>query len=143
MTEQASGPIVVGLDGSPSSLAALDWAVRQALATGAPIDVIAAWQWPQSFGYPMPLAAEFDPAADAARVLDQAVTPLQARHPELRIDTHVVEGQAATILVERSADASLLVVGSRGHGELAGMLLGSVSEHCAAHAHCPVLVVRH
>ncbi len=55
----------------------------------------------------------------------------------------VEEGQAALVLIERSHHADLLVVGCRGHGEFSGMLIGSVSQHCAAHAHCPVLVYRH
>ena len=88
-------------------------------------------------------AGVFDPAAEATKVLDDAVAKLRARHPSVEIHTSVTEGYTAQILVEASAGADLLVVGSRGHGEFAGMLLGSVSEHCVAHAHCPVLVFRH
>ena len=88
-------------------------------------------------------AGVFDPAAEATKVLDDAVAKLRARHPSVEIHTSVTEGYTAQILVEASVGADLLVVGSRGHGEFAGMLLGSVSEHCVTHAHCPVLVFRH
>jgi nucleotide-binding universal stress UspA family protein len=63
-------------------------------------------------------------------------------YPGVAIERRVEEGPAAHVLVDRSAEADLLVVGSRGHGEFSGMLLGSVSQHCAANAHCPVLVHR-
>ncbi len=65
-----------------------------------------------------------------------------ADHPEVTIDLTVEEGHPAPVLVTASKGASLLVVGSRGHGEFAGMLIGSVSEHCVTNAHCPVLVLR-
>lgn len=68
--------------------------------------------------------------------------PLRAKHPGVKIESRVVEGHPAPVLVEASKGADLLVVGSRGHGEFAGMLLGSVSEHCVSNAPCPVLVLR-
>ena len=85
----------------------------------------------------------FDPAAQATKVLDDAVAKLHAGYPSIEIHTSVTEGHTVQILVEASVGADLLVVGSRGHGEFTGMLLGSVSEHCIAHPHCPVLVFRH
>jgi nucleotide-binding universal stress UspA family protein len=85
----------------------------------------------------------FDPAAEATKVLDDAVAKLHAGYPSIEIHTSVTEGHTVQILVEASVGADLLVVGSRGHGEFTGMLLGSVSEHCIAHPHCPVLVFRH
>ena len=88
----------------------------------------------------MPVA---DPEAEARKVLDSAVGDLQKAHPQVEIRSSVVEGIPAHVLVEASNDADLLVVGSRGHGEVAGLLIGSVSEHCVTHAHCPVLVMRH
>lgn len=143
MSDDTVKPIVVGVDGSPSSLAALEWAARQARLTGAPLQAVTTWEWPRSYGYPMPLATDFDPAADATKVLEEALAPVRSRHPDLQLETAVVEGPAAHVLVERSAESALLVIGCRGHGEFAGMLLGSVSERCVAHAHCPVLVLRH
>ena len=67
---------------------------------------------------------------------------LRAEHPGLVVDPRIVEGHPAPVLVETSKDADLLVVGSRGHGEFVGMLIGSVSAYCVTNAHCPVLVYR-
>jgi len=137
-----AGRIVVGVDGSPSSLAALDWAARQGELTGSSLELVMAWEWPTSYGAPFVFTTEWNPAADAAKVLDGAVATLRAAHPGLAIDSTVVEGHPAVALVGASEGAQLLVVGCRGHGEFAGMLLGSVSEHCVTNAHCPVLVMR-
>jgi nucleotide-binding universal stress UspA family protein len=71
-----------------------------------------------------------------------AVDEARRRHPDVEFLPMAVEGRAADVLVEASRGADLLAVGSRGHGEVAGLLVGSVSEHCATHAHSPVLVVR-
>lgn len=144
MTSETPGThdLVVGVDGSPSSLAALEWAARQGERTGSRVHALITWEWPKSYGFPVPVSTDFDPAGDAGRVLDEAVRATRAAHPDAVIDSSVIEGATARILIEASKDAELLVVGSRGHGELAGMLLGSVSEQCVTHAHCPVLVVR-
>lgn len=134
--------IVVGVDGSPSSLAALNWAARYAEASGAVLEVVTSWQWPNTFGAPLVVPAGYDPDADARAVLEQALRAVRQTHPGLVIRPTVVQSHPAPALVEASRGADLLVVGSRGHGEFAGMLLGSVSEHCVANAHCPVLVLR-
>lgn len=133
--------IVVGVDGSPASLAALEWAAQQATLTGAPLEVVTTWEWPQSFGWALPLP-DYNPAEDAGRMLDEATQKVRTAHPGLEVRTSVVGGHPAPTLVDASNGASLLVVGSRGHGEFAGMLLGSVSSHCVTNAHCPVVVVR-
>ena len=138
---QADHRIVVGTDGSPSSIEAVEWAARQAELTGAALEVIMTWEWPLSFGWSV-VPNEYDPASDGEKVLAEIVARLRKAHPGLSIGTSVVEGHPAPVLVKASAGADLLVVGSRGHGEFAGMLLGSVSEHCASNAHCPVLVLR-
>jgi nucleotide-binding universal stress UspA family protein len=75
-------------------------------------------------------------------MLGRAVDDAGRVHPGVVFVPVVVEGRAADVLVEASRGADLLAVGSRGHGEVAGLLVGSVSEHCATHAHSPVLVVR-
>jgi nucleotide-binding universal stress UspA family protein len=134
--------IVVGIDGSPSSLAALQWAARQAEFTGSVLEVLIVWQWPMSYGFAMPVASDFHPATDAGKVLDNAIGEVRKVHPEVEIRSSIIEGFPAQVLAEASKDAELVVVGSRGHGEFAGLLLGSVSEHCMTHAHCPVLVMR-
>jgi nucleotide-binding universal stress UspA family protein len=134
--------ILVGVDGSPASLEALHWAVHQAELTGATLTVLTTWEWPGSYGWAPPVPEDFDPERDAGTVLEAAVASVRAGHPDVELDTLVVEGHPAPILVAESERADLLVVGSRGHGEFTGMLIGSVSEHCVANAHCPVLVVR-
>jgi nucleotide-binding universal stress UspA family protein len=90
----------------------------------------------------VPVPEDFDPEGDIHGTLETAMTPLRTAHPGVVIHGRVVEGHPAPVLVEASKAADLLVVGNRGHGEFVGMVIGSVSEHCAAHAHCPVLVHR-
>ena len=138
-----AGAIVVGVDGSPSSLAALRWAYGMADSTGRRVDVIAVWQWPISLGMAIPLPSGYDPAADAQRMLEESVAPLITEFPEVACTTLTVEGHAGAALVAASDHAELLVVGSQGHNEVAGLVLGSVSQHCAAHANSSVLIHRH
>jgi nucleotide-binding universal stress UspA family protein len=137
-----TGRIVVGVDGSPSSLEALSWASRQAHLTGSTLEIVTTWEWPSSYGWVAPVPDDFDPEQEFRRSLEAAVASAHAAYPDLSIDPRVVSGHPAPILVEASKGADLLVVGSRGHGEFVGMLLGSVSEHCATNAQCPVLVHR-
>lgn len=139
---QPGGRILVGIDGSPPSLDALAWAARQAELTGAGLDVVMCWAWPSSYGWAMPVPDDFDPEGDIRRTLESALAPLRAAHPGVTVDGRVMQGHPAPILVEASKGADLLVVGNRGHGEFVGMVIGSVSEYCAQHAHCPVLVHR-
>lgn len=134
--------IVVGVDGSVSSLHALQWAARQAELTDSALEVVMSWQLPLSRGWVAPLPADWDPRDDLRRSLDAIVAKLLAAHPGLIVETRVVEGHPAPVLVEASKGSDLLVVGSRGHGAYAGMHLGSVSEHCAVFAACPVVVYR-
>jgi nucleotide-binding universal stress UspA family protein len=136
----ANPTIVAGLDGSASSLAAVEWAAHQADLTAASLLVLAAWHLPSMYG--AGVAEAYDPAADMQRVLDDSLPVLRRRHRRLEVNGELVEGHAGHALVEASRGAALLVVGSRGHGELANVLLGSVGVHCATHAHCPVLVHR-
>jgi nucleotide-binding universal stress UspA family protein len=134
--------IVAGIDGSPSSLEALAWAARQAEMTGVTLEVVIAWEWPTTYGWVPILPPGYDPADEARKVLDPALASVASSHPSLKVTERVVEGHPAPVLIEASRGADLLVVGNRGHGEFAGMLLGSVSEHCAGSAHCPVVVYR-
>jgi nucleotide-binding universal stress UspA family protein len=136
------GRIVVGIDGSPASLQALEWAARQADLTDSRLEVVMTWQWPVSSGWGVPVPDNFDPDEDVRKALESSLDTVRARYPDLHIHPHVVGGHPAPILVEASKGADLLVVGSRGHGEFVGMLLGSVSEYCTTNAHCPVLVHR-
>ena len=142
MADQAPGKIVVGIDGSTASNDALHWAVRQADLTGSPLEVIMTWEWPASYGWAVPIPDDFDPEADTRKALDTAIAGAQSEHPGVKVEGRLVSGHPAPVLVEASKGADLLVVGSRGHGEFVGMLIGSVSEYCVTNAHCPVLVHR-
>jgi nucleotide-binding universal stress UspA family protein len=133
--------IVVGVDGSPSSLEALRWAADQAELTGAELHAVTSWHMPTTYGW-IPAVADFDWAANARTTLEQAIKGVLEESRSAVVRRHVVEGPAPRVLLHAAADADLLVVGSRGHGEFAGMLLGSVAQHVVAHAPCPVLVVR-
>jgi nucleotide-binding universal stress UspA family protein len=135
------GRIVAGVDGSDSSLQALEWAAHQAELAGSRLDVIMAWEWPIIYGSTQ-VPFDYDPRSDAQTRLGEAVEKLRDRRPALNVTSTVAEGHPAPVLVEESRSADLLVLGSRGHGEFVGMLLGSVSEHCVTNAHCPVVVVR-
>ncbi len=125
--------IVVGIDSSMSSIDALRWAVQQAQLTGSVVQALMAWQYPPAGMVPS-APADLDFNAEARGVISGA-SPIEV--------TRVVEeGEPGPTLVQASKDAALLVVGSRGHGELVGMLIGSVSQYCVTHAHCPVVVLR-
>jgi nucleotide-binding universal stress UspA family protein len=135
--------IVVGVDGSQSSLAALRWAVRQSELTGAPLDIVSAWEWPVSnLGWGTPVPPDYDPADEARRQLGKAVSAVLTPGDAIEVQQSVIEGHPAPVLEALSKTADLVVVGSHGHGEFVGMLLGSVSQHCVTHCHCPVVVIR-
>jgi nucleotide-binding universal stress UspA family protein len=142
MADQAPGRIVVGIDGSTASNDALRWAVRQAELTGSPLEVIMTWEWPASLGWSVPIPEGYDPETEVQQIIDAAVEAALAERPTVKADRKVVNGHPATVLVDATKGADLLVIGSRGHGEFVGMLLGSVSEFCTTNAHCPVLVHR-
>jgi nucleotide-binding universal stress UspA family protein len=133
--------IVVGIDGSEASLSALEWSARQAEYTDAALEIVAAWEWPTSYGWPV-IPNGYDPSGDVREMIEPILSSLQAAHPHIAITCKIVEGHPAPLLIKESIGAELLVVGSRGHGEFVGMLIGSVSEHCVANAACPVVVFR-
>jgi nucleotide-binding universal stress UspA family protein len=134
--------IVVGIDGSAASIDALGWAGRQAHLTHSTLEMIMTWDWPATLGWAMYLPEGYDPSEGMPEILSKAAGDLRTTYPDIEITTRVVQGHPAPLLVEASKGADLLVVGSRGHGEFVGMLIGSVSEYCATYAHCPVLVHR-
>jgi nucleotide-binding universal stress UspA family protein len=134
--------IVVGVDGSPSSKAALAWAIRQAGLTGAVVEAAIAWRYPGLYGYPAPIADDADYEALATKVVSDAIAEVAGTAGAVEIRPRVMEGNAAEELLGASAGAELLVVGSRGHGGFVEALLGSVSQHMVHHALCPVVVIR-
>jgi nucleotide-binding universal stress UspA family protein len=133
--------IVVGIDGSSSSIAAAEWAATQSELTGDTLEALMTWEWPSTYGW-SPGDPEYDPQHDCDVIMGDVLRPIRDQHPGIQIEAVVWEGHPAHRLVEASNRAGLLVVGSCGEGELAEALLGSVTEHCVAHAHCPVVVFR-
>jgi len=137
--------IVVGVDGSPPAMAALRWAVRQAKLTGATVDAVAAWQYPAvvaGYGWaPVMPAEDIDFGEIAEKTVADAISEVVAPGSDVRVSARVEEGNAARVLLDAADGADLLVVGSRGHGGLAGALLGSVSQHCVHHSPCPVVII--
>ncbi|MDQ1739102.1 MAG: hypothetical protein QOE53_754 [Pseudonocardiales bacterium] len=112
--------------------------------TNAPIDAVTTWHIPASYAWAAGASyvpPEIHPQADAERLLNDVLAEVFSDDRPAEVHTIVCEGHAAHVLLEHSSESSLLVVGSRGHGGFAGLLLGSVSSHCAEHAQGPVLVV--
>jgi nucleotide-binding universal stress UspA family protein len=138
--------IVVGVDGSPSSRAALRWAVRQAKLMNGTVDAVIAWQIPmvlQSYGWaPIYVEEEGSFRQDARKRLDALIGEVVEQADGQRVRSLVIKGHAAEALIEAAHGAELLVVGSSGRGGFAQALLGSVSQHCVHHAPCPVLIMR-
>jgi nucleotide-binding universal stress UspA family protein len=137
--------ILVGIDGSSAADRALAWALGEARAHDATLVAVHTWQPPLVYdgGFaPTPVPAPDEAYGDAAKaVLDDALARIVGPEPGVIVESQVVEGAAGEALVTLAADCDLIVVGSRGHGNLLGMLLGSVSQHCAHHARCPVVIV--
>jgi len=139
--------IVVGVDGSASSTQAVDWATNQAARCGGSLLIVAAWEPPvvglEAYEYGPPQLDLEQANADRAQRLALAAAERAGRVlPAERVHTTVLSGGAAEVLIGQSRGADLLVVGSRGLGGFRGLLLGSVSQQCASHASCPVVVVR-
>ena len=141
-----STKVVVGVDGSPSSRAALRWAVRHAVLTGGMVEAVMAWQVPMilrtSAWAPIYVDETSGVEEDAQRTLDAVIRDEVEPADGQRVAARVVNGHPAEVLLDAASDADLLVIGNRGHGSLAGALLGSVSQYCVHHAHCPVLIMR-
>jgi nucleotide-binding universal stress UspA family protein len=143
-----SARIVVGVDGSPSSISALRRGARIAAALELPLEAVTAWYYPELFGgYRGGYMGEgfipdsADLIAGAQAMLDEAVQAVFGDQPPTGFHGSVLEGRAAQTLIEESKGAEMLIVGSRGHGGFTGLLLGSVSQACVEHATCPVLVL--
>jgi nucleotide-binding universal stress UspA family protein len=142
-----SPAIVVGVDGSNGSNEALRWAIAEAHLRNVPVRAVHAWAYsrplvPSLVGYPYS-AESFGNAIDdrwqAQQRLERAASEVGEDHEVERV---LVEGSAAQVLIDAVGETDLLVVGSRGHGGFTNLLLGSVSQQCAQHAPCPVVIVR-
>ncbi|MFD4370345.1 universal stress protein [Streptomyces sp. NPDC058486] len=145
-TTAASGPFVlVGTDGSPSALGAVEAAAREAGQRGTRLVVAHAFIWPLfRVGLEPSLygPTESGLRRQAQIVLDTAVARAKAVAPGVEVSGELISGEPLVVLATRSRGAELVVVGSRGTGAFGGLVLGSVAVHLAAHAGCPVLVVR-
>jgi len=146
MNGDARELVVVGVDGSEESIAALSWAARYASAVGATVRAVAAWHFPTAVGSaPVGVAPEPVRAEAEQHVRDNLMATVAKVYPGAaadQVETKVAYGHPAQVLLDESDDADLLVVGHRGRGAFTGMLVGSVSTHCVTHATCPVVVVR-
>jgi nucleotide-binding universal stress UspA family protein len=138
--------IVVGIDGSAHSAHALKWAIRQGMQQHSPVTVLAVHSVPASWWTGNPIVLEQDPAElekvhKAAEEMTLKVSSELAEEPMVPVTVRAVNGFPAEELIEASRDADLLVVGSRGAGGFARLLVGSVSTQVVHHAQCPVVVV--
>ncbi|GIJ10141.1 universal stress protein [Micromonospora andamanensis] len=137
-------PVVVGVDGSPPSLVAAEHAAQEAVWRSRPLHLVHGYLHPLGYGVPINPYEVGVPAAseDGRKMLEQTAAELVDRWPGLTVEVRQVAGGPGATLVEESRRAELVVVGSRGLGGFAGLLLGSVGTQVAAHGHCPVLVIR-
>jgi nucleotide-binding universal stress UspA family protein len=142
MTENptATSRIVVGVDGSEPSKSALRWATSLAQQLGCTVQAVGAWQLPLGAGMSAAVP-DWDPESATRTVVRDTVRDVLGEHPPVAVEIAIREGNAAHVLIAAAERARILVVGSRGRGGFAGLLLGSVSTACAAHSQCPVLVV--
>ncbi len=142
---RSSGPVVLAVDGSPSAAPAVALAFEEAALRRAPLTAVHAWLGPaaRAPGDMLPVVHDVDQVeAEEARLLSEALAGCRERHPDVEVREELVHGPARAVLVERSAQAQVLVVGTRGRGGIRGLLLGSVSHAVLHHGECPVLVVR-
>lgn len=138
----ATAPVVVGVDGSATSLNALRWAAAEAVLHAAPLHVVHAWL--PTLGLHLGQHADTDREAierTVRQALDDHVRAGLAEVPDIDVDIRLALGGSATTLLTAAAAARLLVLGSRGAGGFTGLLLGATAHQCVHHAHCPVVVV--
>ena len=136
------GVIVVGVDHSEGAKAALRFALEEARFRQASLRAVHAMARSVSYGLRWLVDVSADPSRGRGSWSSNVDQRCRADGDDVEIERRVVEGAPGAVLVDESRDADLLVVGSRGHGGFAGLLLGSVSQQCAHHAECPVVIVR-
>ncbi|MET8131853.1 universal stress protein [Streptomyces sp. NPDC006290] len=136
-------PLVVGVDGSDGSLVAIDWAADEATRKGLPLRLVHASLWERYEGALPAMSRErSSEKVLAEHIVGSAEERVRRHNPDLRVTTETLPAEAVYALLDEGRNAVALVTGSRGRGELAGTLLGSVSLAVAARAYCPVIVVR-
>lgn len=133
--------IVVGIDGSDGSAKALDWAIAEAVRSPASLELVTAWMFPMALGYVF-AKTPAEVRQQVQEIADMSVAHAAAVAPDVLVETTLREAEAGPTLVELSAGADLLVVGSRGHSGIRELLLGSVGTYCAHHSRCPIVIVR-
>jgi nucleotide-binding universal stress UspA family protein len=141
---EAGQVVVVGVDGSDPSIAALSWAGRYGAATGAVVWALHIWHYPGSAGLPpgvAPPQVSDEVKANQRKELDEAMAKANL-DPAAQVESKIGYGHPAQVLIEESKNVDLLVLGYKGHGGFTGMLTGSVSLQVVHHAECPVVVVR-
>jgi nucleotide-binding universal stress UspA family protein len=138
--EASTGRIVVGVDGSEASIEALKRAQNLAVPLGAQVIATAYWEFPQVYGGYVAMGIDgFEESA--GQILKESLEKAFGPDVPENVVSRLVRGHARESLIEASRDADMIVVGRRGHGGFGGLLVGSVSSACVAHALCPVLVV--
>jgi nucleotide-binding universal stress UspA family protein len=141
---EARQVVVVGVDGSAPSIAALSWAGQYGAATGAAVFALHIWHYPTSAGLPPGITPESvtdEVKANQRKELDEAMAKANL-DPAAPVEAKIGYGHPAQVLINESENADLIVIGHRGHGGFRGMLTGSVALHVVNHAVCPVVVVR-
>lgn len=139
--KNANRVIIVGVDGSESSKNALRWAARLAPSLNATIHAIVAWEYPIVFGLEGGIPGIWKPDETAKEILSNTLDSVFGKERPTGLKGSISQGHPTFVLLDASEGAEMLIVGSRGLGGFAGLLLGSVSSSCAEHAKCPVLVV--
>lgn len=134
--------VVVGVDGSASSRAAVRWAVGYAELIGAVVEAVGVIELPLNYGWSAPVVDTSLDDATAQQNFRQELDAVLAEGQSVEVRELLVRGNPADVLIEAARGARALVVGSRGHGTFARAMLGSVSQRCAQHATCPVVIVR-
>lgn len=134
------GTIVVGVDGSPSANAATEWAAQEAELRHAKLDLVHAWNYP-NLGYGGYVAVLEDFEKDAGAVLEQVAEEVRKAHPDLELQSTLVQGPTAQSIIEKAKQADMVVVGSRGKGGFTGLLLGSVGQQLVHHCPAPVVII--
>jgi nucleotide-binding universal stress UspA family protein len=140
-TPSGQGRIVIGIDGSPESAAALSWGIEEARLRGRGLRIV--YAFPALVSILGTTAHEYFPQVEkeAAATFEHVLAAAPAID-DLDVERSMLPGNPSQVLVDESREASLLVLGYRGRGGFAEMLLGSVAIHCVQRAHCPVVVVR-